>query len=397
MNFPGVLNADKELMEKIQLALDAKKPIDGHAPALRGDDLKKYIDAGISTDHEAFSYEEAKEKLGNGMKILIREGSAAKNFNALEPLIGRYYKDMMFCSDDRHPDDLKKEHINALVIRAIDKGNDLFKVLQMACINPIKHYALDVGSLHVGDYADFIEVEDLKTFKLIRSVIDGKTVFKDSKTVFKTPKAEIINNFKATPKKAEDFLFEQKCENIEVIGAQDHELITDELLLHYPSKDGTFTPDLEKDILKIAVINRYEDKKPFVAFVHGFGLKEGAIASSVAHDSHNIICVGCCDEEMAEAVNLIIKNRGGISALNSSQSHVLALEVAGLMSSEDADKVAKSYSKINTFTKKFLHSSLDAPFMTLSFMALLVIPSLKISDKGLFDANAFHFISRCRM
>ncbi|MEA1919540.1 MAG: adenine deaminase [Campylobacterota bacterium] len=396
MNFPGVLNNDTEIMAKIELAKHLNKPIDGHAPALRGDDLKRYIDAGISTDHEAFSYEEAKEKLDCGMKILIREGSAAKNFEDLAPLIDEYYQNMMFCSDDRHPNDLEKEHINALVIRALEKGNDLFKVLQMACINPIKHYKLDVGSLHVGDAADFIEVENLSDFRLIQCVINGEVLARKSHSLIPSFLVEPVNNFHAQLKSVEDFAFKQECDAIEVIHAHDHELITDEKLLHLPNHEGNFSSDIERDILKITVINRYENVAPYVAFVHGFGLKSGAIASSVAHDSHNIIALGCSDEAITEAVNLVIKNRGGVSAVNETDSHVLALEVAGLMSSHDGFEISKSYSELDNFSKEVLGSSLSAPFMTLSFMALLVIPSLKISDKGLFDSNAFHFIHRCK-
>jgi len=396
MNFPGVLNSDADIIAKIKAAKHVNKPIDGHAPALRGDDLTRYIDAGISTDHEAFTYEEAKEKLDKGMKILIREGSAAKNFEALEPLIDKYFQNMMFCSDDRHPNDLKKEHINALVVRALEKGNDLFKVLQMACINPVTHYNLDVGSLHVNDAADFIEVEDLKTFKLIQCVINGEVVAQNSHALIPSFLVDPVNNFHAQLKSVEDFAFTQKCDGLEVIYALDHELITEEKLIHLPDHKGNFSSDIEKDILKITVINRYENVAPSVAFVHGFGLKSGAIASSVAHDSHNIIAVGCSDEAITQAVNLVIKNRGGVSAVNGMDSHVLALEVAGLMSSRDGFEIAEHYSELDTFSKEVLRSSLSAPFMTLSFMALLVIPSLKISDKGLFDSKAFHFIHCCK-
>jgi adenine deaminase len=395
MNFPGVINHDPDLLAKITAAKKVDKPIDGHAPGLRGSDLKSYINAGISTDHEAFNYEEAKEKLELGMKILIREGSAAKNFEALEPLIDTYYEKMMFCSDDRHPDDLEKEHINALVIRALAKGNDLFNVLQMACINPVKHYHLDVGTLHVDDKADFIEVHDLTSFKLIRCLINGESVFENGISHLKPVKVSPINNFHATPKSPKEFAFSSSCDSIEVIGALEHQLITQELHTHYPNENGHFVPDITQDILKIAVINRYEDVTPFVAFVHGFGLKEGAIASSIAHDSHNIIAVGCSDEAISKAVNLIITHHGGVSAVSDDTSHLLPLEIAGLMSAQDANSVATHYKELNAFTKQKLHSTLQAPFMTLSFMALLVIPKLKISDKGLFDSEAFHFIHRC--
>jgi len=385
MNFPDVIARADDIMGKIQSAKDTQKPIDGHAPALSGDELNRYINAGISTDHEAFTYEEGLEKLQKGMKILIREGSAAKNFEALHPLIDRYHKNMMFCSDDRHPNDLRKEHINALVVRAIKLGHNLFDVLEIACLNPIEHYNLDVGILRVGDSADFIMVEDLTEFKIVQTVIDGKIVAKDDKTTLKSVEVENINNFNVLKKSPKEFYFSE-CENMEVIQVIDHELITHEKIIK----------DNDNDILKIAVVNRYENK-PIKAIAHakGFGLRQGAIASSVAHDSHNIIVVGCSDEEMAEALNLIISSKGGVSAVGGGKSHLLPLSVAGLMSDKDGFEVAKRYEDIDSFAKNVLGSSLSSPFMTLSFMALLVIPELKLSDKGLFDSRKFHFISPC--
>ena len=387
MNFPGVIAGDKDMLSKIEVAKSVNKPIDGHAPALRGDDLTKYIDSGISTDHEAFSYEEGVEKLQKGMKILIREGSAAKNFEALHPLIDEYYENMMFCSDDRHPNELLNGHINSMVSMAISLGHNIFDVLQMACINPIQHYNLDVGTLHVGDRADFIVVEDLKEFKVLKTVIEGEIVAENGKTKLPSVDFAPLNNFKAEPKRAEDF-FMPKCGEVEVIQAIDHELMTYEKVVEeYGSED----------ILKIAVINRYQNK-PIngLAHVRGFSLKKGAIASSVAHDSHNIIVVGCSDKEMAEAVNLIINAKGGISAVVDGESHILPLDVAGIMSSSDGFKVAQEYENIDKFVKEKLGSQLSSPFMTLSFMALLVIPEIKLSDKGLFDGRSFHFISPCR-
>jgi len=392
MNFPAVIGREKEIMQKIELAKRFHKPVDGHAPALKADMLKKYISAGITTDHESSSYEEAKEKLDNGMKILIREGSAAKNFEALHPLIDDYYDNLMFCSDDRHPNDLKKEHINALVKRAVDKGYDLFKVLRIASHNPVKHYDLDVGLLQEGDRADFIEVKDLKDFEIIQTVIDGKRVYHNKKVLIHSDKIKPINNFNTLEKRTEDFLYRDDCKEIEVISAVDHELFTKEKRV-----DISLLKDKTNDILKISVTNRYEDKKPALSFVHGFGLKRGAIASSVAHDSHNIISVGCSDEEMAKAVNLIIKNRGGISAVNDKEQMILPLKTGGIMSEEDAFEVANRYEQMDRYVKDTLNSSLSAPFMTLSFMALLVIPTLKLSDKGLFDSKAFHFIEGCKI
>jgi len=386
MNFPGVLMGDEDMLSKIAVAKELNKPIDGHAPALRGDDLTTYINAGISTDHEAFTYEEGLEKLQKGMKILIREGSAAKNFEALHPLIDEYHETMMFCSDDRHPNDLLRGHINEMVVRAINLGHDMFDVLEMACLNPIEHYNLDVGTLGVGESADFIIVEDLENFRVLETVIDGKSVAKDGKSLLSSQKINIINKFEAKAKEAKDFYLPE-CGDIEVIQVIDHELMTYEKVLH----EG------DEDVLKIAVINRYENLPiKGLAHVRGFHLKEGAIASSVAHDSHNIIVVGHSDEAMAKAANLVINAKGGVSAVSDTTSHLLPLEVAGIMSKEDGFDVAQKYESIDKFVKEELGSSLSAPFMTLSFMALLVIPEIKLSDKGLFDGRSFHFISPCK-
>ncbi len=386
MNFPAVLNGNKDILSKIAIAKKLNKPIDGHAPGLRGEDLSKYINAGISTDHEAFSYEEGLEKLQKGMKILIREGSAAKNFDALHPLIDRYHDSMMFCSDDKHPNDLLRGHINEMVVKAISLGHDMFDVLEMACLNPIEHYNLDVGTLCVGDSADFIIVEDLKKFNVLETIIGGNSVAKNAKSLLDTIEIESINNFNTQPKEAKDFYF-PACKNLEVIQVVDHELMTYEKVLQNESVD----------VLKIAVINRYKNTAiRGIAHVKGFHLKNGAIASSVAHDSHNIIVVGCSDEAMAKATNLIINTKGGISAVGEDESYILPLEVAGIMSKRDGFKVAREYEMLDKFAKKKLGSTLSAPFMSLSFMALLVIPEIKLSDKGLFDGKSFHFISPCK-
>ena len=395
MAFPSVVNDEPEIMAKIQAAKELNIPIDGHAPFLSGDDLKKYVNAGISTDHEASSYEEAKEKLSLGMKILIREGSAAKNYEALAPLIKEYPDMLMLCSDDKHPNDLLKGHINELVTRSIQKGYDLFDILKIACINPKEHYSLDVGTLEVGDKADFIEVENLQDFKNIATFINGEVVSKSGKPLINSVDVKKINNFHAQKSSAKDFLFQANCENIEVIQVIDHELFTLEKKYHTHTK-GIFSSDLKEDILKITVINRYENTPPAVAFVNGFNLKRGAFASCVAHDSHNIIAVGCSDKEISNAVNLLIESKGGISAVHGDKQLHLPLEIAGIMSSDDAFKVAKEYEELDIFVKETLGSTLSAPFMTLSFMALLVIPEIKLSDKGLFDGREFHFIANCK-
>ena len=388
MNFPGVIHDDPDMLAKIARAKVLHKPVDGHAPGLRGEDLAKYINAGISTDHEAFTYEEGKEKIERGMKIQIREGSAAKNFEALWPLIDEYPEMLMFCSDDRHPNDLATVHINGHVKRAIAKGCNLFNVLQIACMNPIEHYDLEVGTLKLNDSADFIEVKDLKDFEIIRTVIAGQVVAEAKKPLIDSIKVDTPNVFHTALKQAEDFSL-LRAKQTEVIHAIDHSLITEEEIVDFTSGNS-------EDVLKITVVNRYADVLPAVAYVHGFGLKEGAIASSVAHDSHNIIAVGCSDALVAKAVNTIIEKRGGICAVTDGEVEVLELPIAGLMSDADGFSVAKFYARLDTMVKERFGSTLSAPFMTLSFMALLVIPELKLSDKGLFDGRSFHFIDNFR-
>ncbi|MCL4134649.1 UNVERIFIED_CONTAM: hypothetical protein GTU68_063172 [Idotea baltica] len=390
MNYPGVLFEDDEVMKKIAWAKHFNKPVDGHAPGLRGDDVTKYINAGISTDHECFTYDEALEKLQKGMKVIIREGSAAKNFEALIDLLPEHFENMMFCSDDKHPDDLIIDHINKLCARAIAKGVDLFKVLQAACMNPVEHYNLDVGQLQVGDYADCIVVEDLIHFKTLQTIIDGELVFDSGKSNIMPVTFEILNNFNCSKKGVSDFRFNSSANQIRVIEALEGQLVTNELIVDATSLDRNLISNVENDILKMTVVNRYQDQKPAIAFIKNFGLKEGAIASSVGHDSHNIIAVGVSDEAICEAVNLLIENKGGICAVSNSESKVVSLPVAGIMSDKPGETIGKQYAELDKMAKK-LGSTLHAPYMTLSFMALLVIPSLKLSDKGLFNGTDFKF------
>ncbi|MGB1283364.1 MAG: adenine deaminase [Polaribacter sp.] len=392
MNYPGVLFDDDEVMKKIQYAKNNNKPIDGHAPGLRGQDISKYISAGISTDHECFSYEEALEKLQKGMKIIIREGSAAKNFDALIDLLPEYYKNMMFCSDDKHPDDLLLGHINQLCERAVGKGMDVFKVLQVACINPVKHYQLDVGLLKKGDAADFIVVEDLENFKVLQTYINGELVAECGNSLINSVDFEVLNNFHTDKKKVTDFEFRSTSEKIRVIEVLDGELVTNQMEVDSFIKDGNLVSNIASDVLKMSVVNRYQNATPSIAFIKNFGLKEGAIASSVGHDSHNIIAVGVSDKMICKAVNLVIKNRGGICAVSSSEEKIIPLPVAGIMSDKTAKEIGKDYAALDAMAKK-MGSTLKAPYMSLSFMALLVIPSLKLSDKGLFDGNTFQFTS----
>ena len=396
MNFPGVLHKDDEVLKKIASAKKHHKPVDGHAPGLRGEEAKKYIEAGISTDHECFTKEEALDKLQYGMKILIREGSAAKNFEALIGLLNQYEDEMMFCSDDKHPDSLVKGHINKLCQKAVAKGIDVFKVLKAACINPVKHYKMNVGLLRPGDPADFIIVENLKDFKLQATYINGTLVAENDVSKIKTQPALIINNFNCDKKDIDEFKFPVQQTPPQVIEAIEGQLITNKLSLEIKTENGFYISDVKNDILKMVVVNRYQNAPVAKAFVKNFGLKRGAIASSVAHDSHNIIAVGVDDESIAKSVNNIIHAKGGISVadhFNSSFNKILPLPVAGLMSIEDGYKVAASYTEIDSAVKE-LGSQLSAPFMTLSFMALLVIPYLKLSDKGLFDGDAFRLIDK---
>ncbi|HLF51103.1 adenine deaminase [Flavobacterium sp.] len=392
MNYPGVLFDDEEVLKKIQWAKHFNKPVDGHAPGLRGEPIKKYISAGITTDHECFTFDEAQEKLSLGMKVIIREGSAAKNFNTLIPLLSENYENMMFCTDDKHPDDLIVSHINALCVRAVAEGIDVFKVLQAACVNPVKHYNMNVGLLKENDAADFIVVEDLINFKVKQTFINGELVAEDGKSFVKHVDFETPNNFNITAKEVSDFEVSGSASTIRVIEALEGQLITNEI--HHASliKKGKFVSDTENDILKMAVVNRYQNTKPAIAFIKNFGLKKGAIASSVAHDCHNIVVVGTSDEEICKAVNLIIANKGGICAVSGSEKKAIALPVAGIMSHKNGWEIGALYEEIDAMAKEF-GSTLKAPFMTLSFMALLVIPDLKLSDKGLFSGNTFSFVN----
>ena len=392
MNYPGVLFDDEEVLQKIEHAKNNNKPIDGHAPGLRGDDVTKYIAAGISTDHECFRYDEALEKLQKGMKILIREGSAAKNFEALIDLLPEHYNNMMFCSDDKHPDDLLLGHINQLCERAVAKGIDVFKVLQAACVNPVKHYNLEVGLLQVGDPADFILVDNLKEFNVLETYINGELVAKNGKSFVKSVPFEVLNNFNTDIKKVVDFRLASSSKKIRVIEALDGELVTNQIAADSLIVDGNLVSNTATDVLKMTVVNRYKNETPSIAFIKNFGIKEGAIASSVGHDSHNIIAIGVSDEAICKAVNLIIKNKGGVCAITKTTEKVVALPVAGIMSDQPAEIIGNAYAALDVMAKE-MGSTLRAPYMSLSFMALLVIPSLKLSDKGLFDGNTFKFTS----
>ncbi len=391
MNFPGVLHKFPEVIEKIDLAKRYHKPIDGHAPGLKGKDAKSYISEGITTDHECYSLKEAKDKIKYGMKILIREGSAAKNFDTLAPLIDEYPEMVMFCTDDCHPDTLIKQHIRDIVLRAFDLGYDLMNVLKIACFNPVKHYNLDIGMLQKGDPADFIVIDNFQDFNVLQTFVNGILVAENGKTKIKHTKVTPINKFNANPKKETDFQLSLKKGTYPVISAIDGELITERFNYEIPKSIKNFKSDLDNDILKITVVNRYDDKKPAIALIKNFGLKGGAIATSVAHDSHNIIAVGVDDKSITQVVNSIIENKGGMSVFDGNSLEVLPLPIAGLLSTEKGEKVAHKYQTLQQKVKE-LGTNLSSPFMTLSFMALLVIPKIKLSDKGLFDGEKYEFI-----
>lgn len=390
MNFPGVVYEVPEVIEKLEIARSMGKPIDGHAPALKGEMLRKYVSAGISTDHECFTLEEAKEKIALGMKILIREGSAAKNFDALKSLIKDNTNMCMLCSDDRHPDDLLGGHINMLVRRALSEGFDIFDILQTAVVNPIEHYKLQNGMLREGDFADLIVVDSLQDFSILETVIKGKTVAKDGTCLFDSIDITPINKFSAANLSISDIEVVAHTSKIRVIEAIEGELITNELIVESKIVNGFHVADIERDILKLVVYNRYEPSTPAVAFIKNIGLTKGALATSVAHDSHNIIAVGTNDEDLVNAINLLISTKGGMTACSGDEMASLPLPIAGIMSDESAEVVARKYEKLNSMAKSF-GSKLGAPFMTLSFMALLVIPNIKLSDKGLFDGRTFSF------
>lgn len=390
MNYPGVIYDDPEVRTKLELARKYGKPVDGHAPGLRGPDAKKYAEAGITTDHECFTLEEALEKIGYGMNILIREGSAAKNFEALSSLLESHPDRVMLCSDDRHPDDLIKGHLNGIVRRALEKGYDPISVFRSCTLNPARHYDLDTGLLRKGDNADLIVVDSLEDFNVLKTYIGGQLVADNGTSLIERVRVEPVNRFMAQEISAGDLNIPAKSGPIRAIGAIDGQLVTESLEEKTTIREGSFVPDISRDLLKVVVMNRYRPVPPARAFIKGFGLNRGAIASTVAHDSHNIIAVGTNDNDLAAAINLLVRHRGGIVAVDRDRSLLLQLPVGGIMSDGDGHEVARKYEEIDRMARD-LGSALQAPFMTLSFMALLVIPSLKLSDQGLFDGKNFRF------
>jgi len=392
MNFPGVLHKDPECLAKIAAATERGKPVDGHAPGLRGEDAARYIAAGITTDHECFTKEEALDKIAAGSRIAIREGSAARNFEALYTLLSEHPQQTMLCSDDKHPDELLLGHINVLVRRAVEKGIDVFDVLMAACINPIKHYGLDVGRLLIREPADFIEVDSLTEFNVLRTWIDGELVAENGNTTIPRVEPSVVNQFVNTQVRADQLKVPASGKSLEVIEALEGQLITKRFSTTPKVIDGHVVSDTQRDILKLAVVNRYQEAPPAIAFIKNFGLQQGAMASSVAHDSHNVIAVGANDEDLAAAINAVMEEGGGLSAVSATDGErlVLPLPVAGLMATGTCAEVGEAYQQLDSAVKTW-GSQLRAPYMTLSFMALLVIPELKLSDLGLFDGGKFEF------
>jgi adenine deaminase len=409
MNFPGVLHHDPHLMAMIATAHHYGKPVDGHAPGLRGKSARAYAAAGISTDHECFTLAEARAKLAAGMSILIREGSAARNFAALAPLLRTHPARCMFCCDDLHPDLLMVRHLDEHVRRALRTGADRFDVLRCASVLPVEHYRLDVGLLREGDPADFIVFEGWRDLRVRRTFLRGELVARDGRTLLPRQPSRVINRFRAKPRRVEEFAVKvgrgvlaepaahrdgspYRSLRINVIEAINGQLISRHVRLPVRVVDGVVVADPQRDLLKIAVVNRYTAHAPVaVGFIRGFGLREGALASSVAHDSHNVVAVGADDAALCAAVNLVIANRGGLAVVGRGRRAVLPLPIAGLMATQDGRTVARRYTALDAEAKR-LGSRLDAPFMTLSFMALLVIPDLKLSDRGLFSAAQWGFV-----
>jgi adenine deaminase len=391
MNYPGVIYGDKELLSKIEAAKKSGKKIDGHAPGLMGKDLRKYTSFGIETDHECSTLEEAKEKIEAGMKILIREGSAARNLDALKGLFISNPDKVMLCSDDLHPEMLNKRHINKLISRLIKEGFDKYDVVKSATINPATHYGIKAGMLRIGDPADFIIVDSPEEMNILETWIDGDKVYSKGKVLFDTAGSETPNIFNCSEVSTDTIRLERRGRKIRVIEAIDGELITRELLWDTQDTESV-EPDIKNDILKIVVKDRYKDAPPAIGFIKGFGLKSGAFAGSVAHDSHNIICVGTNDEDISGAINEVIRMKGGLTISDNGNIESLQLEVAGIMTAKPVEQLAQEYEALSEKVKK-LGSKLSAPFMTLSFMALLVIPELKLSDKGLFDGRIFNFVT----
>ena len=381
MNYPGVLNADAEVMAKIDAAKLVGKPVDGHAPGLVGEGRKQYAAAGISTDHECTQYEEARDAVNAGMFVLIREGSAAKNYEALSPLIAECPDMLMFCTDDSHPTDLLKGHIDQIVKRAIKDGYPVMDVLRMACLNPVRHYGLKAGLLQVGDSADFIAISDLSAdFKVIATYIHGVCQNDEESETFELQ--DCYSRCAATPITTGDIAYMNEEESVvPQIVATDGSLLT-----------AWYSGPKDSHSQKLVTYNRYvPGARPQVAYIRGFEITNGAIAQTIAHDCHNIIAIGSDDGMIVDMINRVISMRGGIAATDGNETVELPLPIGGIMSNLPGEDL----SEINLKLEQTVRQSgciFNAPFITLGFMALPVIPELKLTDKGLFDGNTFQFV-----
>jgi adenine deaminase len=418
MNFPGVINNDLSVNLKLDLANKLGVPIDGHAPLLNGEDLIKYVSKGISTDHECSSFDEAIEKKHLGMKIMVREGSSAKNMDALFNINNRIkywtneskfgnisvddYEKLLkhpifdfLVSDDKNPIDLKNGHLNQLIKKAINYDIEPIEAIKMVTLNPANHYHLNSGEISVGKKANFTLVNNLKDLNIKLTIVNGEIVAKDGKSLFKVKKPKVSNTFNVNLKKPEDFDIKTKKDNnvnVKIIEAFNGELITNSIIDTLKIENNIIQSDTKKDILKISVVERYGHNIVSNGFIKGFGIKKGAVATSISHDSHNIITIGTNSIDMAKAVNELIQNQGGLTVSYNNTKKSLKLPIAGLMSDESIEIVSTNFENMKNLVRK-LGSKLDDPFMTLSFMALLVIPDLKLSDKGLFSLNEFGFVN----
>jgi len=393
MDVQGIVSNDLSCIAKTEVAKKYNLPIDGHAPGISGDDLDKYVSVGVTTDHEFFSFENSIDKINAGIKIQIREGSASKDFEDMFELIDMYPNDVMLCTDDSHPKDLLDlGHIDKIVKRAVEKGLDIFNILKVACVNPVKHYNLDVGLLREGDSADFVVVKNLTDFKVVKTVINGESVYESGVSLIKRTPCKLINNFNTSRITLSDLQVHNiQAKQLKVISIEDGSLVSDKILVKPLLEGSLVVSDVDNDILKIVLHNRYKAEPVQVGFIKGFGLKSGAFASSVSHDSHNILSIGVSDDAIVEAVNRVVDSKGGLSVFDGESSDILELPIAGLMSNKDINTVSKSYQRVKQKVKN-LGCKLDSPFMTLAFMSLIVIPELKLGSRGLFEFSKFEFV-----
>ncbi len=396
MNFTGVINGDEQVMRKIAAAKRYGKPIDGHAPGLMGEDCEKYAKAGITTDHECVSIEEALGCIKAGIKVLIREGSAAKGYEKLKALIGSHPGDVMFCTDDCQPSDLVVGHINLIVRRAIKDGFDLFDILQAACVNPQRHYNVNWGLLQKGDPATFIEVNNIGPhFRVQHTYVEGTEVYSYNSSfgaihaqIVKNEESTFPNQFVAAPITVDDIRLDiAGGDTLHIINATDGDLFT-----RHEVRTVTGNPLVDMkyrwhEVQKIVVYNRYTPgAKPVVGLIRGFGLGEGAIASTVAHDCHNIVAVGSNDNFLVQAINRVVEMQGGEVAVTKDEMLDLALPIGGLMSPLSGHEVAFRCHYIKALVKQ-MGCKMKAPFITMAFACLTVIPELKITDRHLWDCQ----------